>query len=299
MKKKILILNLLAAIICAGNAMAASSGSCGTSCQYTLDDNGLLTVSGTGEMLHAPWRENINSVQNVVIENGITSIDYDAFYGAANLTSVVIPNSVTSIGYEAFYGTTSLTSIVIPDSVTSIGDRAFYGTTSLTDLTIPAHVELFYSDDTDTFDWGYSLTDVENMRPFVTEETYQAWYQIALDNGCTHEEDSCEIPPQGYDLYANVLYGVNFDQVTIHCSGNVETCQENIAAAKYEEGTYTVDQATPQSNTREEYNSNDGSYTIYDKDNNIIGYKNKRIYTVQEANQVSKPTGNRVSIRYK
>jgi len=52
-------------------------------------------------------------------------------------------------------------------------------------------------------------------------------------------------------------------------------------------------------NRREVYNEKDGSYTIYDKDNNIIGYKGKRIYTIQEANQVSAPTGNRVSLKYK
>jgi len=47
------------------------------------------------------------------------------------------------------------------------------------------------------------------------------------------------------------------------------------------------------------YNEKDGSYTIYDNDNNIIGYKNKRIYTVEEATEVVKPTGNTFRIRYR
>ena len=42
----------------------------------------------------------------------------------------------------------------------------------------------------------------------------------------------------------------------------------------------------------------DGSYTIFDADNNFIGYKGKRIYTVKEANQISGKK-NKVTIRYR
>ncbi|MBR2300127.1 MAG: hypothetical protein IJ870_06115 [Alphaproteobacteria bacterium] len=42
----------------------------------------------------------------------------------------------------------------------------------------------------------------------------------------------------------------------------------------------------------------DGSMSIY-KDNNVIGYKNKRIYTIDEASRLSKPTGNIFKLRYK
>ena len=45
--------------------------------------------------------------------------------------------------------------------------------------------------------------------------------------------------------------------------------------------------------------SSDGSTTLYNEDGTIKGFKNKRIYTLDEANAVTKPTGNRVSIKYK
>ena len=49
----------------------------------------------------------------------------------------------------------------------------------------------------------------------------------------------------------------------------------------------------------EVYNENDGSYTIFDKNGNVIGYKGKRIYTVEEATKLSKEPGNTFKLRYK
>lgn len=43
----------------------------------------------------------------------------------------------------------------------------------------------------------------------------------------------------------------------------------------------------------------DGSYSIVDANGNVIGFKSKRIYTVEEATKLSKPTGNTIKLRYK
>jgi len=94
---------------------------------FEIDKNGVLTkYKGNGG--------------DVVIPDGVTSIDESAFDDCENLTSVTIPDSVTSIGDWAFNGCGSLTSVTIPDSVTSIGDYAFNGCKSLTSVTIPDSV---------------------------------------------------------------------------------------------------------------------------------------------------------------
>ena len=125
---------------------AASSGTCGANLTWTLDDQGTLTISGTGDMTSwsstssVPWYSNCSKVKKVVIGNSVTSIGRYAFDSCTSLINITIPDSVTSIGSSAFYYCESLTSVTIPDSVTSIGDRAFYSCESLTSVTIPDSV---------------------------------------------------------------------------------------------------------------------------------------------------------------
>ena len=132
------ILVVTALMITVAAATIVDSGECGDNITYTLDSDGLLTISGTGAMKdytfysYVPWYSSRLSVKRVVIKNGVTSIGDYAFNECSSLTSVEIPDSVTTIGYDAFSGCSSLTSVEIPDSVTSIGSSAFYGCSSLT-----------------------------------------------------------------------------------------------------------------------------------------------------------------------
>ena len=126
-----------------------ASGYCGAegngeNISWELDSNGLLTVSGTGEMQiltysDSPWKKD-NRIREATISYGITNIGSYAFYGCTELTSITIPDSVTSIGALAFDFCTGLTSIAIPDSVTSICLGAFGNCTGLTSITIPDSV---------------------------------------------------------------------------------------------------------------------------------------------------------------
>ena len=73
---------------------------------------------------------------DVVIPEGVTSIESFAFSGCSALTSVTIPNSVTNIGEWAFSGCSGLTSVTIGDGVTSIGEYVFYGCTNLSEIKV-------------------------------------------------------------------------------------------------------------------------------------------------------------------
>ncbi len=125
--------------------MGTQSGTlAGGNISWELDDNGTLTISGTGDMPSIWWGEAwkvyTSEINNVIVRQGITSIGESAFLDCTGLTSITIPNSVTSIGHEAFYGCTGLTSITIPNSVTSIGADAFYCCSGLTSIIIPNSV---------------------------------------------------------------------------------------------------------------------------------------------------------------
>lgn len=45
------------------------SGDCGNSVTWTLDDEGLLTISGTGDMTSHPW--NNDALKKVIINDGM------------------------------------------------------------------------------------------------------------------------------------------------------------------------------------------------------------------------------------
>ena len=120
---------------------------------------------------------NGEELTNLVVPEGVTSIEGDAFYGCRGLTSITLPSSLTSIGDSAFQNCSGiktleykgtidqwlsidfglywmqdpshtfivngeeLTNLVVPEGVTSIGERAFYGCTGLTSITLPSSLE--------------------------------------------------------------------------------------------------------------------------------------------------------------
>ena len=90
------------------SANAEESGTCGPNLKWHLTDDGVLTISGKGEMYDfsyttpwgpAPWG---HSIKRVTIGDGVTTIGRSAFSDCRALTSVTIPNSVTTIGHDAF-----------------------------------------------------------------------------------------------------------------------------------------------------------------------------------------------------
>ena len=84
----------------------------------------------------APWYSQRETIEKVIIENGVTNIGEYAFVGCSHITSISIPNSVTSIGERAFYCCSCLTSITIPSSVVNIGRWVFVGCIDLTSIIV-------------------------------------------------------------------------------------------------------------------------------------------------------------------
>ena len=121
----LMIASLLPATALAADVVA--SGTCGaegngSNLTWTLDSEGVLTISGSGDMYNygssdfsAPWDGSRSRVKSVVIADGVTSIGEYAFFYCESLTSVTIPGSVTSIGLYAFASCTSLTGIWVAE----------------------------------------------------------------------------------------------------------------------------------------------------------------------------------------
>jgi len=145
---------VLAVVLTAGNlAFAQLSWKCGKTDKDTvtaeLDLKGVLTIRGKGNMGYGqypkwgdrPWTKNTSAIVNVVIMDGVTSIEDWAFYSCGNLKSVTIPPSVTSIGEAAFRDCPNLMSVTISENgLKSIGYQAFNGCKKLSSFTIPRSV---------------------------------------------------------------------------------------------------------------------------------------------------------------
>jgi len=133
--KKILTISknifLTLAIMLTLSASAWAQGGTTGPLSWQINDN-ILTISGNGDMPDydypkpQPWVDYAETITEVKIEDGVSSIGNYAFTGCTALKTATIPNSVTRIGSEAFR-LSSITSIVIPNSVETIGGSAFSG----------------------------------------------------------------------------------------------------------------------------------------------------------------------------
>jgi len=79
--------------------------------------------------------------KKVIIEEGVTSIGSNAFWGVRNMTDLTIANTVTTIGYQSFFSCLALAELTIPTSVTHISSGAFSNCHALTEVTVPNSVK--------------------------------------------------------------------------------------------------------------------------------------------------------------
>ena len=100
------------------SANAEKSGTCGPDLRWYLTNDGVLTISGKGEMYDYSddnrelWDEyDKYDIERIIIGDGVTTIGVNAFSDCDNLASVTIPNSVTKIGESAFSGCINITQI--------------------------------------------------------------------------------------------------------------------------------------------------------------------------------------------
>ena len=113
----------------------AKSGTYGENITWSYDA-GTLRFSGKGNMNNisngsrgerAPWYHSDyrDSITNIVIEEGITSVGSWAFISLVNVTTVTIPSTVTVIQPHAFQNCQGIKCMNLPNGLTAIGTNAF------------------------------------------------------------------------------------------------------------------------------------------------------------------------------
>ncbi len=116
--------------------------------QYLAMDN--VVAIGADAFMYS------ESLQTVVLSEGIRELIGASFAYCVNLRKVTLPSTLESIGNKCFYGCVSLPSVTLPDSLTTIGEMAFYGCVQMKEVTVPPSVKTIgnmgigYSVDPDT-----------------------------------------------------------------------------------------------------------------------------------------------------
>ncbi len=313
MKKTKFLMALLIGTSLTTNTMAEviDEGTCGSDCHWQFDDEtGELHIYGTGDMQDYsgissnisdyPWGNYLTDIKALRVDNGITSISPKAFNYASTsvtpqLTSVILPDTLKKIGEEAFGTISSLESIDIPNSVTEIGAFAFLNS-GLTSLVIPDTVVNI------GFHAFYGCTDMEitiSPEQLLSSNSGQISRNIAM-NSCNRPPAICadarayfEANPSATTYtYPESLFQTNISDLTIKCKGNISECEAAMSYLNYSVGSYKLAQAAYS------IQNADGSILYFDENGQAI-LKGKKIYTVQEAEKLSKSTGNTFKVRYK
>ena len=191
---------------------AATSGECGTDLSYNLDDDGNLTISGTGTEIKSCAFANNTNIKTVTISNSVTSIGERAFDSCQNLESISMP-SVTSIKLAAFYDCESLENLSMPN-VTSIEQQAFISCKGLKTVSMPSVTSI----EIGAFQVCPNLTDV--TMPKSSFETINITDAFPGSSATFHlcETGYCGDPTVNEGK--NVTWYLDFDTGTLTISGS-------------------------------------------------------------------------------
>lgn len=120
---------------------------------WSLDSNGLLTVTGVEDMPdcewnfdapsgvdNLPWQNFKDKITEIVVNGGVTSIP-NAFRDCTNLVKVTLSDKITSLGSGAFTNCTKLETINLPENLYWIGDNTFQNCKSLKLTELPENLE--------------------------------------------------------------------------------------------------------------------------------------------------------------
>lgn len=247
-----------------------------------------------------------NKLKSVTLPDSITKIDAVAFRGTSSLTSITLPDSLKTIGMSAFDNGCAVSEFVIPKSVTSIGNSAFggWGTPYLTSIILPGSANIPYGafqnqtaleyielgDGVKTIGGKAFYNDTKLTTLVIPESVTKIEYN-AFEN--TSSLKMLIIPESVTTIGNEIFKGSGIE--TLYCFADKKSMCETALTNS------NIDLSVLKLYTK----TNDGKYVLngkkYSSLSDLYAGKNltKRIYTVQEAEAVSKPTGNKFRIRYK
>ncbi|MDY3618188.1 leucine-rich repeat domain-containing protein [Agathobaculum sp.] len=132
-----------------GDSALASTGLTELSIPATVEEIGskvlgncdnITAITFAGGTVPDGFLYNCDNLQSLTLEEGVTAIGKEAFYGCTDLTQVSIPASVRTVGAKAFYDCWNLRDVTVADGVEAIEEKAFYGCRKMESLSLPDSV---------------------------------------------------------------------------------------------------------------------------------------------------------------
>lgn len=120
--------------ICEGNE--SSIMLCGNNVSWILSEDGVLSLSGNGEVFEfphegAPWYNMRSMIKSVVIGEGITYLGDYSIEDFDNLLSITIPESLSGLGFYAICNCPKLKEITFPSFITRWGTPMIFNCSQL------------------------------------------------------------------------------------------------------------------------------------------------------------------------
>lgn len=152
----------------------------------------------------------------VVIPEGITTLNEYTFSGCSKIPSIKIPEGVTEFGANAFYNCSSLKEIEIPSTVNKLGDYAFASCSSLKEILIPKGVTEIPNN---TFRYCGSLASVKLPEGITTigKEVFYACSSLSTIN----------IPSTVTILKEDIFYNC-YELDNVELPSNLQTMEEGV-----------------------------------------------------------------------
>lgn len=191
----ITVVMLLGILPLTAQAAVIMSGQCGDSVNYTLTDDGVLTLSGKGRAWgdmnvsmrtggRVPWADKY--VRVLRLEEGVTGIsDPFSFDGAfdppKDLEAVYFPTTLT--GVAGFYGAEKLKEVYVPEGAEGIGAAAFKNS-GLTQIYIPSTTRVISSS---------AFDGCDNLKYIYFGGTKERWEKLAAGFGWFYDTETWEV----------------------------------------------------------------------------------------------------------
>ena len=139
------------------------------------------------------WFNGKNSIEEIIVKDGVTEIGASAFSDCQRLKSVSMADNVTTIGTAAFRYCNSLSMVKFSSSLTTIMNYAFSDCTSLDSITIPSTVVSI----------GSGAFNSESLRIVETEITQPFVIASNVFNDSTYTYGLLYVPQGTKDAYKN------------------------------------------------------------------------------------------------